>query len=123
MRSSECLDGWSGGGCGVFIAPNHQNNRWGGCCRWAHRTLSGAPLTSALTSAVNCSAIRGTVQSTVAPKSRCSAGAPPVNYSRVALEKPEGEEFGGVLSGGTPDSPMRQTRALFGFFCSFLFEP
>jgi hypothetical protein len=29
MRSSECLDGWSGGGCGVFIAPNHQNNRLG----------------------------------------------------------------------------------------------
>jgi hypothetical protein len=20
---------------GVFIALNHQNNRWGGCCRWA----------------------------------------------------------------------------------------
>jgi hypothetical protein len=29
MRSSECLDGWSGGGSGVFIAPNHQFNRWG----------------------------------------------------------------------------------------------
>jgi hypothetical protein len=29
MRSSECLDGWSGGGWGVFIAPNHQFNRWG----------------------------------------------------------------------------------------------
>jgi hypothetical protein len=29
MSSSECLDGWSGGGCGVFIAPNHQFNRWG----------------------------------------------------------------------------------------------
>jgi hypothetical protein len=31
-----------------------------------HCLLSGAPLTSALTSAVNCSAVRGTVQSTVA---------------------------------------------------------
>jgi hypothetical protein len=29
MCSSECLDSWSGGGCGVFIAPNHQFNRWG----------------------------------------------------------------------------------------------
>jgi hypothetical protein len=29
MGSSECLDGWSGDGCGVFIAPNHQFNRWG----------------------------------------------------------------------------------------------
>jgi hypothetical protein len=28
-----------------------------------------------------------------------------------------------TLSGGTPDSPVRQTRAAFGFFCSFLFEP
>jgi hypothetical protein len=39
MRSSECFDGWSGGGGGVFIALNHQNNRWGGCCRWAHWTV------------------------------------------------------------------------------------
>jgi hypothetical protein len=29
MRSIECLDGWSGGGLGVFIALTHQNNRWG----------------------------------------------------------------------------------------------
>jgi hypothetical protein len=28
-----------------------------------------------------------------------------------------------TLSGGTPDSPVRQTRAAFGCFCSFLFEP
>jgi hypothetical protein len=28
-----------------------------------------------------------------------------------------------TLSGDTPDSPVRQTRAAFGFFCSFLFEP
>jgi hypothetical protein len=29
-----------------------------------------------------------------------------------------------TLSGGvTSDSPVRQTRVLFGFFCSFLFEP
>jgi hypothetical protein len=42
-----------------------------------HRTgLSDAPLTSALKSATNCSAVRGTVQSTVALKSHCSAGAP-----------------------------------------------
>jgi hypothetical protein len=39
MRSSECLDSWSRGGCGVFIASNHQFNRWAGCCRWAHRTV------------------------------------------------------------------------------------
>jgi hypothetical protein len=28
-----------------------------------------------------------------------------------------------TLYGGTPDSPVRQTRAAFGWFCSFLFEP
>jgi hypothetical protein len=64
-----------------------------------HCSLSSAPLTSTLTSAVNCSAVRGTVQSTVAPKSYCSAGAhgqfggtldSPVNYSGVTLEKLEG---------------------------------
>jgi hypothetical protein len=37
-----------------------------------HCSLSGAPLTST----ANYSVVRGTVQSTVAPKSRCSAGAP-----------------------------------------------
>jgi hypothetical protein len=29
MESDECLDGWSGGDWGVFIALNHQNNHWG----------------------------------------------------------------------------------------------
>jgi hypothetical protein len=68
---------------------------------------------------------------TVALASRCFAGTPdsPVNYSRVALQKPEGEEFETIalvhrtLSGGTLDSPVRQTRVLFGFFCSFLLNP
>jgi hypothetical protein len=61
----------------------------------------------------------------------------PVNYRGAAVQKPEGEEFNlygpwgtghcsvvhRTLSGGTPDSPMRQTRVLFGFFCSFLLNP
>jgi hypothetical protein len=53
-----------------------------------------------------------------------------MNYSGAALLKPEGGEFASVrplahqtLSGGTPDSPVRQTRVLFGFFCSFLLNP
>jgi hypothetical protein len=47
-----------------------------------HCSLSGAPLTSVLTSAMNCSAVRGMVQSTVAPKTRCSAVTPdsPVSH-------------------------------------------
>jgi hypothetical protein len=28
-----------------------------------------------------------------------------------------------TLSGGTPDSPERQTMEHFGFLCSFIFEP
>jgi hypothetical protein len=41
-----------------------------------HCSLSGAPLTSVLTSVANCSAVKGNVQSTVAPKSRCSTVTP-----------------------------------------------
>jgi hypothetical protein len=55
----------------------------------------------------------------------------------VRLEKHEGEEFEvdppwgtrhypvahRTLSGGTPNSLVRQTRVLFGFFCSFLLNP
>jgi hypothetical protein len=29
MQCVECLDGWSGGGWEVFIALNHQFDRWG----------------------------------------------------------------------------------------------
>jgi hypothetical protein len=54
MQCVECLDGWSGGGWGVFIALNHQTTVGGG---WLlsmgatdslvrHRTLPGAPATS-----------------------------------------------------------------------------
>jgi hypothetical protein len=52
-----------------------------------------------------------------------------VYYSGAALQKPEGEEFESIapgapaLSGGAPDSPVRQTRVLFGFFCSFILNP
>jgi hypothetical protein len=50
-----------------------------------HYSPSGVPLTSAMTSVANCSAVRGTVQSTVAPKSRCSAVTPdsPVTHRTV----------------------------------------
>ena len=50
-----------------------------------HCSLSGAPLTSGLTSIANYSAVRGTVQLTVALESRCSTGAPdsPVAHQTV----------------------------------------
>jgi hypothetical protein len=46
----------------------------------------------------------------------------PVNYSGVALQKPEAEQFRVDLP-GAPDNPLRQTRATFGWFCYFLFDP
>jgi hypothetical protein len=82
MKSVECLDGWSGGGCGVFISPNHQFNRWG-------RLLSmGAPdspvrqpchptvrVMTVLT--VRALSACGTGQSGAAPDRYCSlSGAP-----------------------------------------------
>jgi hypothetical protein len=68
----------------------------------------------------------------------------PVNYSGAPLDFPEGEEFSvkspgapdivrwctghcpvvhRTLSGATRDSPMRQTRAAFGYPLLSLFEP
>jgi hypothetical protein len=46
----------------------------------------------------------------------------PVNYSGAALQKLEGGKFE-VVQPWAPDSLMRQTRVLFGFFCSFLLNP
>jgi hypothetical protein len=49
----------------------------------------------------------------------------PVNYSEAPLRFPEGEEFSlshlvhRTLSGGAPDSAVRQTRVAFG--CPLLF--
>jgi hypothetical protein len=66
---------------------------------------------------------RRPLQPTVALASRCSAGTPdsPMNYSRVRPQKPEGEELE-TIAPGAPDSLVRHTRVLFGFFCFFLFE-
>jgi hypothetical protein len=43
----ENLDSIECGVDGVFIAPTTKNGRLEGCCRMAHRILSGAPATSA----------------------------------------------------------------------------
>jgi hypothetical protein len=94
--------------------------------------LSGAPLAAALTSArtvLHCSRCRRPLESTVALASRCSVGAPdsPVNYSGVALLKPEGGKFKLVRPWCTGHCPVahRVVRcARPGFssvsFCSFL---
>jgi hypothetical protein len=46
-RKLENLDAMNGGVVGVFIAPTTKSGRWEAVCRMAHRTLSGAPATSA----------------------------------------------------------------------------
>jgi hypothetical protein len=65
-----------------------------------HCSLSGAPSGAALTLrelSAHYSRCRRPLELTVALDSRCSAGTPdsPVNYSRAALQKPEGGKFEG----------------------------
>ena len=52
-----------------------------------------------------------------------SGGTPdsPVNYSRAAPGKPEGEEFS-FKCPGAPDSPVRQTRVPLSCLLLSLFE-
>jgi hypothetical protein len=45
----------------------------------------------------------------------------PVNYCGVAPQIAEAEQFRVILP-GAPDSPVRQTRAAFGFFLNTFFE-
>jgi hypothetical protein len=53
-----------------------------------------------------------------------SGGAPdsPLNYSEAPLRILEGEEFS-LKSPGAPDSPVRQTRAAFGYPLLSLLNP
>jgi hypothetical protein len=74
---------------------------------------------------------------------RCTLDSP-VNYSGAPLDFPEGDEFElessgapdtvwwctghclvvhRTLSGGTPDSPVRQTRGAFGYSFALLLNP
>jgi hypothetical protein len=52
---------------------------------------------------------------------RCTLDSP-VNYSGASPDFPEGEEFS-VKSLGAPDSPVRQTRAHFGYPFASLLNP
>jgi hypothetical protein len=45
-----------------------------------------------------------------------------MNYSEAPLRIPEGEEFG-LEFPGAPDSPVRQTRAAFGYPLLSLLNP
>jgi hypothetical protein len=96
MSSSEYLDGWSGGGWGVFIAPNHQFNRWG-------RLLSmGAP--DSPVRQPRHPTVRILTISTVGALSSCDTGQFGVTPDRYC-------SLSGVPSGGCSDS-TRTIRAL-----------
>jgi hypothetical protein len=64
-------------------------------------------------------------KSTVALATVASLGTPdsPVNHSRATFQIPEGGEFSLYGPWGTGHCPVRQTRVLFGFFCSFVLNP
>jgi hypothetical protein len=90
-------------------------------------SLSGAPSAPALTSAravralfTHCTLL----QTTVGAVAVTPLGTPdsPMNYSGVASQILEGDKFGVDLP-GSPDSPVRQTRAAFVCLLLFLFEP
>jgi hypothetical protein len=103
-----------------------------------HSSLSGAPSGATLTPrelSAHCSRCQSIVAlAIVAPL--CTPDSL-VNYSGERPQKPKGEEFSlygpwctghcsvvhRTLSSGTSDSLLRQTRVLFGFFCSFLLNP
>jgi hypothetical protein len=122
MSSSECLDDWSGGGYGVFIASNHQFNRWG-------RLLSMSapdspvrqprhPTVRVLTvSTVGALSSGGTGQSAAAPDRYCSlSGAPSGGCSDSArtvralcvVRRPlqSTVALASRCSAGAPDSPV-----------------
>jgi hypothetical protein len=96
-----------------------------------HCSLSGVPLTTALTSARTIRVYRGPLQSTVALGSRCSAGTPdsPVAHQTFrwiiaehALRNPRVESW--TLYGpGAPDTVRCARPGHTRFLCSFEFEP
>jgi hypothetical protein len=90
-------------------------------CAQSH-TVDQCSLLQTIVGAVSCYSAWHTGQSGATPDS-------PVNYSGVAPKIPklaswrESTLVHRTLSGGTSDSPVRQTRAAFGCLLLFLFEP
>jgi hypothetical protein len=134
MRSSECLDGWSGGGWGVFIAPTTNLTIGDGCCRWAHQTIRCTtgqcpvrqqrhPTVRVLTVlTVGALSSWGTRQSGAASDRHCSlSGAP--SGTALTLRKLSAHcsrcrrpleltiALASRCSAGTPDSPVNYTGA------------
>jgi hypothetical protein len=124
--------------CACHVTKPLDSDRWS-FCLLGHRTVRWCTEHALFTvrcaiwlcsdSGAHCSAFNAFCRRPLARSSRCSTGtldspvrhrtlsvATPdslVNYSGAASRIPEGEQFG-VGVPGTPDSPVRQTRAHFG---------
>jgi hypothetical protein len=94
-------------------------------------SVSGAPLTPALTSTRTVHALFTLLQTTVALLAIAPLGAPdsPMNYSGAALQKPEGGKFE-VVQPWAPDTVRWHTgqsgapdQGSLRFFCSFHLNP
>jgi hypothetical protein len=91
-----------------------------------------APALTLRAQSVHCSVVSRPLNSTVALATVAPLGTPDslVNYSRVAPQKPEAEQFGVDLPGApdivrwcTGHCPVCQTRAAFDFLLLLSFEP
>jgi hypothetical protein len=130
MRSSECLDGWSGGGWGVFVAPTTNSTVGEGCSRWAHQTVQCAtghylarqprhPTIRVLTvSTVGALTSWGTEQSGAAPDRHCSLSGAPSGAALTLRELSAHYSLlqttvGAVVVAplGAPDSPVNYSGA------------
>jgi hypothetical protein len=122
MQYAGNLDALNRGGWRVFIAPTTKTAVGKGCCRWAHRTLSGTPATSPNRRVLTVSTggaltIWATGQSGVAPDNHCSLSGVPsgaaltlrelsVHCSRCRRPLESTVALGSRCSAGTPDSPV-----------------
>jgi hypothetical protein len=123
---AENLDALKCGGWGVFIAPPTKMAVGEVVCRWAHRRVRCATgHCSLLQTTVGAVAVasHGTSDSLVAHRTVLWIIA---EWPSKNLKLSSSELISLVhqtLSDGAPDSPVRQTKAAFDWFCSFLFEP
>jgi hypothetical protein len=118
---AENLDALKWWWLGVFIAPTTKMAVGEAVSRWAHRTVRCATGHCPRTVHVHCSLL----QTTVGAVAVALHGTPdsPVNYSGVAFPETRRWRVRVDSPWCTGHSPVRQTRAAFSFFCSFLLNP
>jgi hypothetical protein len=99
---------------------------------WGHRIVTVhclvrllAPALTLRAQSVHCSVVSRPLNSTVALATVAPLGTPDslVNYSRVAPQKPEAEQFGVDLPGAPDTVRCARPGQPSVFFCSFLLNP